>query len=63
MEKITLLKFPRINETATGSSTKDVFIIFPIPSYHGISFIILSVMGLDDISKVRLYFRFNLTIN
>lgn len=47
---LTLLKFPMIIDTATGSSTKAEFIILPMPSAHGISFMIFNVIGLIDMS-------------
>lgn len=48
----TLLKFPMIRETAKGSSANALLTNLPIPSGHGISFIILRVMGLVLISTV-----------
>ena len=52
------MKFPNIRDTAIGSSVKDVFIILPIPSGHGISFIILIVIGLVEISYIRAIMNF-----
>jgi hypothetical protein len=48
---LTLLKLPIMIDTATGSSTKAWLIILPIPSPHGISFMIFKVIGLIEISE------------